>query len=340
MTGYERIRAALSGEMPDRRPIMLHGFMPAAREAGYTMRQYRDDPRIAAECHVRFAEKYDLDSILLDVDTALTAGACGVPVDFPDDEPARTHEPLLSSLDDDQLGRLETVNLGADRRIRHSLETVLLIKKTVGDQLYVRGNCDQAPFSLACSLRTPEAFMMDLMTTPERADRLLVLCTEICLQYLRLMAATGADMLSNGDSPAGPAMISPAMYARYALPYERALADEAKVLGKDYALHICGNTDLILEQMATLEVDMLDLDYLTPIERIYEVLHGRIALCGTIDPSGVMALGTPQQVRNKTRELLSLYRDEPRLIINAGCALPPTTPEANIRALVETAQEG
>ncbi|MPM64834.1 hypothetical protein SDC9_111725 [bioreactor metagenome] len=37
MTGYERIEAALDGKMPDKTPIMLHNFMMAAKEAGYTM---------------------------------------------------------------------------------------------------------------------------------------------------------------------------------------------------------------------------------------------------------------------------------------------------------------
>lgn len=37
MNGYQRIKAALPGEWPDQRPVMLHNFMMAAREAGLTM---------------------------------------------------------------------------------------------------------------------------------------------------------------------------------------------------------------------------------------------------------------------------------------------------------------
>jgi hypothetical protein len=40
MNGRERIKAALAGEWPDVRPVMLHNFMPAAREAGLTMRAF------------------------------------------------------------------------------------------------------------------------------------------------------------------------------------------------------------------------------------------------------------------------------------------------------------
>lgn len=337
MNGYQRMMAALRGEMPDRRPVILHSFMPAAREAGYTMRQYREDPEIAAKCHIQFAEKYGVDGVLFDVDTALTAGAVGVPVDFPEDEPARTHEPLLRSLD--EIDALAEVDLSKDPRIQHSLEAVKLIKKHFQGELLVRGNCDQAPFSLATFIRTPEGFMMDLMMDPERALQLLVYCAKICRQYIRLMAATGADLVSNGDSPAGPGMISPEMYAQLAAPYELQLQEEAHKAGVPYLLHICGNTELILDHMATMNLDAVDLDYQTPIRKIHETLGSHTTLCGTVDPSGVMALGTPEEVKKHTLELTNLYKGNPRLVLCSGCALPPFTPEENIRMLVRTAQE-
>lgn len=329
--------AALHGERPDRRPVILHSFMPAAREAGYTMRAYRESPEVAAECHIRFAEKYDVDGIIFDVDTALTAGAVGVPVDFPEDEPARTHEPLLRSLD--ELDTLKEVDLSKDRRIQHSLEAVRLIKKHFGDEILVRGNCDQAPFSLATAMRTPGDFMMDLIMDPERAQLLLEYASGVCRQYTRLMAATGCHMVSNGDSPAGPSMISPEMYASLAAPYELQLQEEAHRAGVLYLLHICGNTDLILNHMASMNLDAVDLDYQTPSQRILDTLGQNTLLCGTIDPSGVMALGTPQEVVTHCRALLDCYRGNPRLVLGSGCALPPFTPEANIRALIRTAHE-
>jgi uroporphyrinogen decarboxylase len=316
---------------------MLHNFMLAAREAGYTMKQYREDPEIAAKCHIQFAEKYGVDGILFDVDTALTAGAVGVPVDFPENEPARTHEPLLHSLD--EIDALAEVDISADTRIQHSLESVRILKRYFGDELFIRGNCDQAPFSLACSMRTPADFMMDLMIDEERAVRLLEYATRICLQYIRLMAETGADMLSNGDSPAGPSMISPDMYQQFAVPYEKRLLEESHLHGLPYLLHICGNTDLILDKMAAIGLDAVDLDYKTPIEKIYSHFSAHTTLCGTVDPSGVIALGSVQSVKEETSKILKVYKDSPRLIVNAGCAIPPITPEENIRALIQTAQE-
>jgi len=332
MNGYERIKAALEGKMPDQRPVMLHNFMLAAREAGYTMKEYREDPEIAALCHIRFVEKYRTDGILFDVDTAMTASALGAPVDYPEDDPARMHEPMLTSLA--EIDYLKDIDISTHPRIQHALETVRILKRHFHNEVFVRGNCDQAPFSLACALRTPGDFMMDLIMDEEGAMRLIDYLTGVCAQFIRLMAKAGADMVSNGDSPAGPSMISPEMYLRFAYPFERKMMEEAHRHGVPYTLHICGNTDKILEHIATMQPDGIELDYLTPLEHIHQYFGQCSALFGTVDPSGVIALGRPEDVRNETRKILDMYADNPRLVIGAGCAIPPMAPEENIRAMM------
>ncbi len=337
MNGKQRIQAALAGEMPDKRPVMLHCFMAAVQEAGVSMREYRNDPEVAARCHIDFIEKYDLDGVLFDVDTALLAGAAGAGIDYPENDPARVCQPLLDDLED--LNCLRQVDISRNARIQHSLEAVRLLKKYFGDEIYVRGNCDQAPFSLACALRGPENFMMDLIMDEERALELIETLTPLTCQYIELMAATGADMVSNGDSPAGPSMVSPEMYQRFAWPAEKKVCEAAHAKGLPWLLHICGNTDLILPAMNTLGCDAVELDYLTTPELCYDIFHERTALFGTVDPSGVLALGTPEIVEAECKKLLEVYRDCPRLVLSAGCALPPNTPEENIRTLVRCAHQ-
>jgi len=61
-------------------------------------------------------------------------------------------------------------------------------------------------------------------------------------------------------------------------------------------------------------------------------------ICGNIDPSGVLALGSPELVAAKTRELLDIFAGNPRFILNAGCAIPPATPPANLRAMLDAAR--
>lgn len=337
MNGYQRIEAALKGEMSDRRPVMLHNFMLAVRYAGYTMKEYREDPEIAAKCHIQFVEKYGVDGILFDVDTALMADAIGCKVDFPKDEPARVYGKFLRSLDD--IDSLDEIDISSHPRILHSLETMKILRKYFGNEIFLRGNCDQAPFSLACCMRGTEVFMTDLILHREQSSRLIEYTTRRCTQMIQLMAEAGVDMVSNGDSPAGPSMISPKMYRKYAFLSEKAMMDTAHKYNIPYLLHICGKTDPILPIMAEMGLDAVELDYKTSIDKIYENFSTSTTLFGTVDPSGIVALGSPKDVRREILLIAEKYKDNYRLVLGAGCAIPPITPEENIKMFVKTVHE-
>ena len=141
-------------------------------------------------------------------------------------------------------------------------------------------------------------------------------------------------MVSNGDSIAGPEMISPGLFEQFALPFEKKVVDEAHKFGIPYALHICGNTELILEMMLKTGADAFEIDYKTEINKAFDILHDKITFIGNIDPSGVIALSTPELVKEKTIELLNVFSKTNRFILNSGCAIPSSSPPENIFALI------
>ena len=337
MNGFERINAALKGEKPDKVPVMLHNFLMAAREHGVTMEQYRNSPKVIAETFISAIDKYQYDGILVDIDTVTLAGAVGVKVDFPVDDAARSHDGNIADLDD--VFRLKPARVGDYKYIRVWLEAVRMLKDYYKDEIYIRGNCDQAPFSLASMMRGAQPWMLDLMMgTEEQITCLLEYCTDATSQFITLMTQTGCDMVSNGDSPAGPEMISADMFAKYAMPYEKRIVDLAHSKGVAYTMHICGNTDVILDHMNLIGADAYELDYKTDVKKIYDLFHDSATFIGNIDPSGVLALGTVDAVRKKTIDLLEFYKNSNRFILNAGCALPPTTPTANLIAMIDAAR--
>jgi uroporphyrinogen decarboxylase len=105
-----------------------------------------------------------------------------------------------------------------------------------------------------------------------------------------------------------------------------------------YILHICGNTGAILADMVETGADGLELDYKTDAQLARRTLGVRVTFIGNIDPSGVLARGTVRDVERKTRELLELFEGTSRFILNAGCALPATTPAENVHAMIRVAR--
>jgi len=338
MNGYQRIQAALRDQPADQIPVMLHNFLMAAREAGITMTQFRNDSKMMAEAFIRSVEKYQIDGVMIDMDTVTLAGAVGVPVDFPHDDAARSKQGNLKDLPD--IRKLDGVRVDHYKFVQNWLEAVRIIKSYFKDEVFVRGNCDQAPFSLASMMRGMENWMTDLYMGEEALlYEIMDYCADASLQFIRLMAQTGCDMLSNGDSPAGPDLLPPELYEKFAVPYEKKMAEESHRLGLPYGLHICGNTELILKQMLETGSDAFELDYKTDTQKAFYALNDKAVFIGNIDPSGVLAMGTPEMVREKTDKLLRIFSKTHRFILNAGCAIPATTPEENIRAMVQVARE-
>jgi uroporphyrinogen decarboxylase len=338
MNGYQRVMATLLGKEPDTTPVMLHNFMMAAREAGLTMEQFRNDPNEMARAFIEAVERYEFDGIMIDVDTVTLAGAAGVPIDFPVDQPAQAAGVRIHSLE--EVADLAPVDIRGYRGVQVWLEATSILRRYFGNDIFIRGNCDQSPFTLASLTRGLEPWMLDLANgdNHELVHNLLEYCTGITLQFIQLMSETGAHMTSNGDSVAGPELISPAMYRTFSLPYEKKIVDRSHALGLPYFLHICGNTSRIIDEMLETGSDGLELDYRTDAAMAHNKMKDRAVFIGNIDPSGVLALGTPQLVEEKTRELMTIFADTPRFILNAGCAIPPITPPENLRAMINTAR--
>ncbi len=336
MNGYERIQAVLNGKKPDKVPMMLHCFMAAAQEKGFSMGQYRNSAQNVADAHLAFAEKYGMDGILMDIDTCIEADAVGVPVDFPEHEPARA----IGALSTDKktlLAALKPEKLLQSPRVEISLEAVRIMKERVAGQLFIRSNCDQMAFSLAMLTYGMTDFMADLLDEDLEDDILEIIdaAYAVHLSYHKLMHQAGADMTSFGDSSCGPDLLSRDCYLKYSYPFHKRLQQDLAKENIQALCHICGNLDRILEDVAGIGFTAIEADYKTDMMRAQKIVQGKSVMFGPIDPSGVFFFGTPQQVADETQRILTIFGGR-NLVIGAGCALPTGTPEANIRAFVET----
>jgi uroporphyrinogen decarboxylase len=91
--------------------------------------------------------------------------------------------------------------------------------------------------------------------------------------------------------------------------------------------------------MLLTEADAFELDYKMDIHKAYELLNNTATFVGNIDPSGIICMGTAEAVREKTLELLNIYRNSNRFILNACCAIPAETPPENLQTMLETARK-
>jgi uroporphyrinogen decarboxylase len=339
MTAVERCRIVLEGGVPDRVPVGLLNFMPAAAMAGMTLREYCTDGTAMAEAHIAAWQRYGHDLIDLENGVAALASAVGCTVDFEEDtSPPWVTAPALERIED--IDQLRPIDVETDGMLPEMVKATRLISERLGDGAFLLAEADQGPFSLATQILGAEEMLIATMEPgkEELVRQLLAYTTEQVITYGRALIDAGAHLTGMGDSIAGPDVCSPDVYRRFALPYERQVVETLAAEGKTISLHICGNTALIADDMVESGSALLAIDFKTDRDIIKNATRGRTAIMGTVDPSAVMTRGTPDEVRAAARADMHALAGGGGFILAPGCALPYSAPEENIRALVETAQ--
>lgn len=339
MTGLERAMAAIELRPPDRVPVDLHNFLPAARMLGIPMNEVYQNGELMAEAQIKAWRRFGHDVILHENGTAALAQACGCEVEYSPDKAPVVVAPVLKRLED--VDKLEIPDPYKAHPLPELLKGTKLIRREVGDKAYVMGRADQGPFDLAGMLRGFDDFLMDLAIgeKPELIHRLLDFCRRVATRFAYAQMEAGAHGTSIGEAFASPDVISPRHYQTYAFPHGQRMAAELREKGIILAYHVCGDTTSIIEKMVETGAPILEVDYKADLRKLREATRGKTCILGPIDPSGVMARGTPDDVEEKCREVIEVFGTEGGLILGPGCALPATTPPENIDAMIEAARK-
>jgi uroporphyrinogen decarboxylase len=338
-TSLERVRTVLTGGIPDRVPVCLLSFQNAARLAGYNVGEYCQDGAKMAAAQLAYWEVFRHDVIDIESGIAATAEAIGCEVAYSEDAPPWVTRPAIHSLD--EVGWLPDIDPERAPSLAELLKATRLVAARLGDHVCIRGESDLAPFSLAAQLLGMENFLLAL-TDPEQADglhRLLAYTTEQVARLAKAQIAAGSHYTLIGDSTAGPDVCSPAMYRRFAWPYEWRLIETLRPAGVQVGIHICGNATSIINDMIQSGAPYFELDYKIDRAAVKRATASSVTVFGTLDPSGLLPFGTPDQVTVAAREDMQLLGEGGRYVLSPGCTLPYDTPFENIAALVKAAHE-
>jgi uroporphyrinogen-III decarboxylase len=115
--------------------------------------------------------------------------------------------------------------------------------------------------------------------------------------------------------------------------------EDYRAKGVRLSYHICGNATPIIDDMVRTGAAILELDQKADMRQCKAAARGKTTILGPIDPSEVMAQGTPELVMEKCREALEILAPGGGLILGPGCALPATTPEENVDAMLEAVEK-
>jgi MtaA/CmuA family methyltransferase len=325
MTSKERLYAVIAGRPVDR-PAVTPIFMSWA--AHYINRTYRDyylDGDVLVGAQLAVTNAFGIDQASAISDPWREASDFGMAFDYPEEGVGIPRGYLVNS--DADILKLRPVDPAAGGRMRQRVESVGKLAEAVGRTHSVLGWVE-GPLAEYADLRGVERAMLDLIDKPELYLAAGEVVVENAMAFARAQIAAGADMIGIGDAAAS--LVGPALYRDLVLPLETRLIAAIHDAGAAAKLHICGNTAPIVGLMVQTGADVIDLDWMVPLDEARGTVGPGVTLCGNFDPVGVLLKGTPQTVAAAAHECLR--KGGSRFILMPGCEVPPETPEANIRA--------
>ena len=195
------------------------------------------------------------------------------------------------------------------------------------------------PFTLLCYLvcgRPSKEFgaaRSFLYSSPGSAERLLARLADAMGAYLRAQAAAGAQALMLFESWAG--LLAPREFERFALGAVRRTVAALRDTGVPLIYYV-NQGSALMESVADLQVDVIGVDWRSPLDVVRRKLGPDKAVQGNLDPAALFA--SPADLRQHAGRVLDEAGSTGH-IFNLGHGIWPETDPDAVARLVDYVHE-
>lgn len=327
MNGYQRYLATLEGkpvDFPARTPILMQF---AAEYIGSDYGKFAADYRVLVEANLACARDFGIDQLSCISDPYRETSGFGGSITYVTDGPPHCTHPLSDTTDLSTLSQPEPLK---SERMLDRVRAAGLYHKEHNGEYSILGWVE-GPAAEAADLRDMTNFYLDLMDDGDFSNELMHCCTEVAIEFARAQIEAGADTIGVGDAIAS--QVGADIYEELILPHEQRLVAAIHGMGGKVKLHICGNIAHLLPGIASLGIDVLDVDHMVDLEAVRTQLGPKVVLAGNMDPVRMIRNGTPGEIRSAVRE--ARRKSGAAYLVNAGCEIPSGTPRENLAALCQ-----
>ncbi len=337
MTPAERGAAIANGMEVDRLPCNPNVANGVARVYGCKISEFNHNPKALAEAQVAAYRKFGYDSLRIFTDLFTWAEAMGATVAHHDDSTADLEKPAISRIED--IDKLRPADPYRDGRLPVHLDAMKYVRELAKDEIKCSAGI-VGPFTNAFFLLGVNDTMKLIHKDPEVVHKLCSISLETCKAYAKAALDIGFGPTIS-EPMSSSTVVSPKAFREFSLPYLKELVDFIKDYdGTKVTMHICGQTEKIWKDVADLGIGGISIDNVASLEDCKLAIGHRTKIMGNVDPSGIMYLGTPRDVRIKTLESILHGYDSPKgYVVMSGCSLPVETPFENIQMMMDTVRE-
>ena len=316
------------------------------RQAGRYLPEYRatrtkagsfmglaTNPAYATEVTLQPLDRYPLDAAILFSDILTVPDAMGLGLSFAEGEGPRFAKTVRTEADVAQLAVPDMAKL------RYVFDAVASIRKALDGKVPLIG-FSGSPWTLACYMvegKGSDDYRMVKTLMYQRPDlmhRILQTNADAVGLYLNAQIEAGAQAVMVFDSWGG--VLADGAFQSFSLAYTHRVLAQVK---KEHdgvripRIVFTKGGGMWLDDMATLDCDVLGLDWTVNLVRARAVLGARYALQGNIDPNVLFA--NPAQIEEQVRQVLSSFGRPGGHVFNLGHGISQFTPPENVAVLVD-----
>jgi [methyl-Co(III) methanol-specific corrinoid protein]:coenzyme M methyltransferase len=336
LTSRERVLKLLKGEKTDYIPLFsgmgnvtVHGL----EKYGFKFPEIHTDARKMALMAASTYQLFGFESVVVPFDMGVEAEALGSKVNYY----AHATDILYPTISEHPAEKVEDLTLQVPSdlakagRIPVVTEALRILKKEVGDKVAI-GSWVLGPYTLAGQLLDLSQLAKAAFKKKDLVGALLDQLAGALIQIIKIYREAGADYITVREMGAGPDILSPKMFETLIRPPLKRIFDE---IASPKILHICGDTNAIIEQMALCGADALSVEKKNNVAETRQKLGPDVLIFGELDAYGVLSMGKPDDVDKAVKVAI----DKGVNAIWPGCDLWPVVPKENMETLMTAARK-
>lgn len=345
MTPLDRVVASLTGQTPDRVPVVLFYqsmLQNDLKVLDYTWEEALYHPRKLFQAVERQYTEYEFDNFFLPCDFRLEGEALGSKVGYT----LRCGEGQRMGIikewvvkEPKDVLKLKPADPQNDGRMPVTLETIRRLKKKypqVGIAGFVVGPAITSTDVFAGHFK---GLFVEIVRNPKFVHDLLDVITESAIGFAKAMIEAGAAAIATVESMIDEA-VSPQQYDEFVIPYHRRIRDA--IAPVPYVYHQCENATPFLDMIVNkVEPAVVAFHEQVDLAWAKEKYGSKVILAGNVPVSkanAVLVDGTPEEVIKDVRERLKIGMPGGKFWLSAGCEVHHLVPPENLRAMIRAAR--
>ena len=325
MNGYERVQNFVYGRGVDRPPFMPLVIEWVSKKCGLDYYDFVYKPEVRAEAYLKIARQFDLDCILPDADFSEQLEDFGQKPEWVNGK--FRVKPIIQDVED--VDDLVIPEIKPGTRQGNRIEILKKVAAAEKGNRYIFGICI-GPFTEYCNARGMEDAMCDISDEDdlETALRGIRIFFENGMNFIRAQLAAGADGIQIVEPSCS--LISPAFYEEHILPLHKQMVELVQADGGFARLHICGDTTRLIPYSLSTGTHILDVDFAVDLPASVQHLKDGQCFCGNLHTANQLLFAKPEDYATSVPTCFNSANG--RIILAAGCDVPPDTSEENMHA--------